>query len=123
MRLLGDDEFANLISERERTAGKDHRCQECARWIRKGERYHADVIADESTIHTHRTCLHCMVVRDWLAKQCGGWVYTCVEEDAREHVFQGDGGWPLARAVVAMSKKWELKDGTLRPVPQPLEVF
>jgi hypothetical protein len=59
-----------------------------------------------------------MVVRNWLSDECGGWLYTAVEEDAAEHA-RGY-GMDLARAVIGMRWQWRGKSGRLLPVPAPI---
>lgn len=98
------------------TARQEHRCMECARQIDAGEKYHAETFVLNGAVTRHKTCGHCMAVRQWLADECGGWAYTAVEEDAAEHV--SGYGMDLARAVIGMRWKWRGKSGRLLPVPR-----
>lgn len=98
-----------------RTARKEHRCGECNRTIRRGERHHVGGGAMEGDWYTHRTCAHCATVREWLRAECSGWVYEAVAEDLLEHFREGMGIW-LGRAVVGMRRQWRRRDGTAMPV-------
>lgn len=102
-----------------RKARKAHKCNECRRAIDVGERYHYETFTGDNGFTQHKTCAHCMVARDWLQKECSGWIYGGVEEDLREHVTDNGGyyGMPLARLSVAMKNNWRRRDGSLRPVP------
>ena len=99
-------------------ARREHKCAECARRIDAGEGYHTEVYVFDGRITRHKTCAHCMVVRNWLSDECGGWLYTAVEEDAAEHA-RGY-GMDLARAVIGMRWQWRGKSGRLLPVPRPI---
>ena len=102
------------------TARKAHKCAECYRQIDAGERYHREVYVFEHRFTVHKTCAHCMVVREWLWGECGGWIYGAVEEDAREHCDGQGYGMDLYRAVVGMRHSWRRKNGTLLPIPGPI---
>lgn len=117
--LDGCDEIVTTLNEGHYvTARKLHKCMECGREIPKGESYHTETFKHGGDVKTHKTCGHCMVVRGWLTKECGGWVYSMVEEDLGEHVSEsGYYGMPLARLYVAMRNDWKRQDGMLRPVP------
>jgi hypothetical protein len=63
-----------------------------------------------------KTCVHCMVARDWLHKECGGWLYDFVAEDVADHWdIQGD--IRLARLIVGMRRKWTTRRGDLMRMP------
>lgn len=99
------------------TARKPHKCAECRRTIDAGERYHRESFVFDGRFQAHKTCAHCMVVRDFLSEECGGWLYGDVEEDAREHCHSGIYRMDLYRAVVGMQRNWRRKDGRLMNVP------
>lgn len=101
----------------------EHKCAECRRVIKRGERYHAEVYIFEGKLTRHKTCAHCMVVRNWLQDECGGWLFGAVEEDAREHVHNNGHlyGRDLYRAVVGMAWNWRAPSGRMLPVPQPIK--
>ena len=116
------DGFVTLLSRQTRTAKKEHKCRECFRVIAAGEKYLLESYVFDGDFTAHKTCAHCMVVRDWLQDECGGLLYGGVEEDAREHVFENRGyyGYELYRAVVGMQWKWRSPSGRLLPIPKPI---
>jgi len=99
-------------------ARKEHRCNECRRTIRAGERYHNETFLDDNrNIKNHKTCPHCMVARGWLWDECGGWLYGGVREDVLDHwIDKGD--IRLARLIVGMRRKWTTRRGALMPMPE-----
>lgn len=114
------DEIVTTITEGHYVkARKAHKCMECGREIPKGESYHTETFKHDGDVKTHKTCAHCMVARDWLRMECGGWIYGMVQEDLGEHVSESPEyyGMPLARLYVAQRNDWKRHDGTLRPVP------
>lgn len=110
--LLGDGRYS--------LARKDHKCRECQRMILAGERYHRETYVFDGDFTQHKTCAHCMVVREWLSEECGGWLYGGVEEDAREHCHSGMYRMDLYRAVVGMANRWRTPSGKLLPIPKPI---
>jgi hypothetical protein len=118
MCMIDDcDERSTVLGESHPVARKKHKCGECRRVIEPGERYLAESLLFEGEVSTHKTCAHCEVARDWLARECGGWIYSGVAEDIREHVTSGYYGMAVARMAVGMSWKWRGKNGELFPVP------
>lgn len=105
-------------------ARKAHKCQECMRQIRPGERYHREVfLGDDRAPETWKTCEHCMVAREWLRCECGGWIYGGVEEDVAEHWHDGEGDdINLARMIVGMRRFWTTRRGDLMKLPQMPEM-
>lgn len=102
------------VSEYHR-ARKEHRCEECARTIRPGERYRRTVQKFEGEVSAWKTCAHCEAAASYLLEHCNGWVAGCLREDLEEH-------WPeraapdrmfLGRAIVGMRKQWARRDGSL----------
>lgn len=122
MCMIDDSERVEMLREGWRNARKDHRCKECGRTINSGERYHLDVFVSDGEVTSHKSCAHCMVVREWLAAECGGWLFGFVEEDAAEHVSENPRhyGSELLRAVVGMRRHWRSRKGRLLPVPGPI---
>ena len=99
-----------------RIARKPHQCGECQRIIEIGESYeYASGFAPECGWNHFHTCRHCIAVREWLRKVCGGWLYGGVHEDLDEHrrETQYNPRW-LNIAVSGMAHKWRAKDGTMR---------
>ena len=101
----------------QRMARVTHTCKECCRTIDKGETYFVESYVFDGDFHTHKTCAHCKVARDWLQAECGGWLYEGVEEDIREHVFSRMYPMSLARIAVGMQWKWRTPKGRLMPIP------
>lgn len=85
------EDRVTMISERITRARKQHKCAECNRRIEPGEQYLTEFYVFDGEHSSHKTCGHCQVVRKWLNDECGGWVYGAVEEDIREHSWEGHG--------------------------------
>lgn len=113
-----DADHAKILASESRKARKPHKCDECRRVIEIGETYlHERGIGDGP--FTNKTCSHCQVACDWLSKQCGGWVYTQVEEELREH-WDEDTSYrtrELAHLIWGMDRFWRTRRGALMPVP------
>lgn len=118
-----DGTVTSIDEGKYRVARSKHKCMECARVIDPGESYYIEVYRFDGRVTRHKTCAHCMVVRGWLEDECGGWLYTAIEEDARQHVFDNRGyyGIDLYRAVVGMAWQWRTRSGRLLPVPTPIK--
>lgn len=116
----GDGAVTPIDEGRYVRARKAHKCKECMREIRPGERYHRERFIDlDRAIVNWKTCEHCMVARDWLLGECGGWIYGGVEEDVAEHWHDGEGkDIKLARMIVGMRRNWTTKRGGLMKMPQ-----
>jgi hypothetical protein len=114
-----NDGFVTVVDADDIVARESCRCHECGRQIDAGERFHSEVFIFDDEIHHHDTCAHCLAVREWLLGECGGFIYSSVEEDARDHVVDNPGCYDakLYRAVVGMKWKWRAKSGRLLPVP------
>lgn len=119
MCMIDDcDERVTMVSSGDVTARREHKCDECYRVIRHGERYRRDAFVSEGEFHHHKTCGHCMVARQWLSDECGGWMYGGVEEDVRDHCT-GYGEYPFGvhRLAVGMRNRWTRRNGALMPIP------
>lgn len=110
------DGAVSMIGDEWRKAKKEHRCKECKRTIEPGERYSYETFHWDGEFHVHKTCEHCIVVRDWLQAECGGWLFGGVEEDFDEHSNKY-GRADLLRISVGMDWKWCGPSGRLLPVP------
>lgn len=66
-------------------ARKEHRCGECARRIKPGERYEAVAAVWEGEFGTAKTCSHCLDIRTFVKNSvpCYCWAHGNIEEDAR----------------------------------------
>jgi hypothetical protein len=100
-------------------ARKPHPCSECRRFIQTGETYLYESCVFEGLFLVYKTCEHCQAVRDWLYKECGGFLYEGVFEDFWQHADEEGEyyGWDVKRAAIAMKNKWARRDGSLRPLP------
>jgi hypothetical protein len=110
------DDMVTMLSESDPKARKPHRCNECRRVIAVGEKYHVDRYVFDGSMTAHKTCAHCMVAREWLAKECGGWVFGSVEEDLDEHLDSH--GFGLMRIARGMDVQWCRKDGRMWGIPR-----
>jgi hypothetical protein len=77
-----------LLSSVGRKARKRHKCMECYRVINVGEQYLVEGYISDGEKFTHKTCGNCVVARNYLADNCGGFVYGLVQEDIKNHVFE-----------------------------------
>lgn len=112
------DERVEVFQAVDRVGRKEHRCSECRRPIVPGEKYHYEFGKLEGEPVTYRTCSHCMIAREWLRKNCGGWIYEGVIEDISEHAQQyPDLAQPLSAIVSRAKQKWLSIGGQLMPVP------
>lgn len=107
---------ATLLHSRAQKARKEHKCSECHRSIMPGEKYLAERFVFEGSASSLKVCRHCQVVRDWLTKECGGYVYEGLAEDIHEHA-QESYGIGVKMLAVGIWKKWQRKDGKLWPIP------
>ena len=112
------DGQVTMLSQADPVARKAHKCKECGREIALGERYHVDRFIWEGKLETHKVCAHCMVAREWLSDECGGWLFGAVEEDIREHAHSGDYPMGVHRLAVGMAWKWRTPTGKLLPIPK-----
>lgn len=99
-----------------RRARKPHKCDECSRKIERGETYHFGKILLEGTWFENKRCEHCSVLADWLANECGGYLYEGVLEDFREHAEEY-GRFDMWRAFWGAPRGW-MRNGHLMPVPR-----
>lgn len=104
------DGMVTPLTEQHRKARKTHRCNECYRDIQTGETYLYETHIWDGKVNTHKTCQHCLVVRSWLLGECGGFLYGAIEEDIREHAWEGY-GVEVKMMAVGMERKWTRKDG------------
>lgn len=124
MCRIDDCERVEIFQKVDRKARKEHSCSECGRPIAIGETYHYVAGKIEGRLDTYYTCSHCMVGQEWLLKNCGGWIYTQVLEEIREHAEE----YPkialgLYKISFGGSRKWQRKRGGLMPLPKmPLSI-
>lgn len=104
-----DDDGMWLRPLEERTARKEHRCDDCRRTIAAKERYTYGVYLHEGDVLTVKCCAHCVAAGKWLRVVCGGHLWPGVMEELREH---WDEEWDLrtlglGRLVVTGERKWQ----------------
>lgn len=114
--MIDDSERVTSINDEHRRARKECKCRECGRVIRVGERYHYEFYIFDGARSSHRTCAHCDVVREWLLRECGGFIYEAVEEDIREHA-ESHRDFALYRFVAGIRREWTRADGRLYALP------
>lgn len=117
-RIDDCDERVEVFQEYDRVGRKEHRCSECRRTIAAGEKYHYEFGKLEGDPVTYRTCSHCMVARQWLRANCGGWIYEGVIQEICDHAVEyPDIAAPLKSIVSGANAKWLSTGGNLMPVP------
>lgn len=117
MCMIDDCDRLQVISDVDRKAKKVHRCCECGRDIHPGETYKVEVGVTDGLV-VYKTCAHCLIVREWLSGECGGWVYTMTDEDLVEHCNGGGHPMSLYRLAVGQRRNWRTRKGELMRVPQ-----
>lgn len=105
--MISDDtEYFKLEREETRKARKSHRCDECYRQILPGETYNWFTGYINGGFDVYKTCRHCQIAKDWLKKECSGYVFTLVQEDIVEHFREGY-GFAVGRIAIGMKRKWQ----------------
>lgn len=113
-----DAEPPTLARESSPTARKEHRCSECARTIRPGERYERVTGLWDGRWSTFTTCAHCRAARVWLEVVCGTWLYGELFQELEEHWNEGYASIPFGRLIVGVKRGWH---GGADPVPDGVE--
>lgn len=116
MCVIDDAEPVTMLREDLPTARKIHQCSECRRMIIPGETYRCEVFIFEGRRSTHKTCPHCMVLRDWLQGECSGFIFGAVKEDFEEHL-ESHGHIDMQRVGVMSRRRWMRPGRGLYPVP------
>ncbi|MCK5769502.1 hypothetical protein [Algiphilus sp.] len=114
--MIDDAEGVTMLSRREPVAAQPHRCNECGRRIHPGERYTREAFVLDGDFVQHATCAHCAVVREWLERECGGYVFGAVGEDLDEHALEYR-RIDLLRLCVSSRRRWRNQAGALMRVP------
>lgn len=102
------DGYSELLRNSQPTARKEHKCSECGRIISKGERYTFEVTLFDKQIWQYKFCSHCILIRKWLEKQCGGWMYDAILEDFHEHQYESP-SYKILKAIAIVKRKWKYK--------------
>lgn len=111
------DGYSIVLHDRNHKARKTHHCSECGRVIGRGETYNVQRCIFDGDASSYKTCEHCQVVKSWLTKECGGYLYQGVYEDINEHRHEGY-GFGVVRLAAGMKAQWKRKDGRLWPIPK-----
>jgi len=71
-------------------ARKEHRCEECNRPIKPGDRYEYVTAKWEGYLSSFRTCQRCVDLRQWVKNNvpCFCWTHGGLLEDAEEAVSE-----------------------------------
>lgn len=80
-----EPDFYRII---EPIARKSHICSECRSKINVGERYRNNFCVFDGSSHTYRSCKYCMILQDWLQKECAGYLLGGLYEEIHEHAFE-----------------------------------
>lgn len=83
-----DDDFAEMISEKQVKARKTHRCVECRKAINLGDEYYSETVFYDGKKETIRTCLDCKSARD--AFFCS-WQFGEIWSDLLSEIDSNDG--------------------------------
>jgi len=117
MCAVDDCEPWAVVRHDQRTARKEHRCGECPRTIKRGERYEITTgrVAGETQWVTCRVCAHCRAAAGWLEVMCGGWALGGLCVELRDHWRDGYASPVLGRLAAGVRLGW--CDGRT-PVPE-----
>lgn len=115
MCMIDDADPVTMLRDEDQRARKLHRCNECRRIIIPGEVYRCEVFVFEGKRSTHKTCPHCMVLREWLQYECSGFIFGAVVEDYREHFYGRR--FDVQRLAVMAERRWFRPGQGLYPVP------
>lgn len=109
-----------VYSNHTHKARKQHRCSECGRSIDPGETYRSHFYVYDGQVDTSKTCSHCCVAQDWLAHNCGGYIFEQVIEEIHEHGQEYPKiGMALGRIAVGARRRWRSFGGVgLMPEPK-----
>ncbi len=132
MCLYMEDGDEMLLDEGWRTAGKPHRCEECSRPIRLGERHYHIAVAYDGTVSGWRTCGHCRAAVTFCAAITGcpeAWYLGALWDadgygyvaDVLEHDLSAVDRWCVLRLVASARRRWRWSDGTLMSIPETAE--
>jgi hypothetical protein len=82
--IVEHDSYPECHWTESRVARKEHRCCECGKQIKPGEKYEHVAGKWDGDFMSYKTCDVCCEVRDILF--CDMWVYTSLYEDLAEHI-------------------------------------
>lgn len=110
----GPNDFYSFVF---RIARKPHKCEECWREIRRGERYRLASGKMDSRMWSAKTCAHCDIPRQWLEANCDGYLYSQVIGDFMEHA---EANMPMLRIVAGARRKWRSFGDPAQLLPIPV---
>jgi hypothetical protein len=118
MCRFDDSEYVQQLGRSTPKARKEHRCAECWRTIGAGETYELFKGIWDGQFAVYKTCPHCQRAREWLYRECNGYVFTEVLDELEEHWDEEPllRSWQLARFIAGMRRQWQHK-GRLMEVP------
>jgi hypothetical protein len=97
-------------------ARKTHKCDECGRTIFQGEVYRQTKGLYEGMWLATKQCPHCVVLADWLAAECGGYLTQGIVEDFEEHATEYR-RFDLLRLLWGVQHGWVRRD-LIMPIPK-----
>jgi hypothetical protein len=111
MCRIDDSDYVQELDRSTPTARKEHRCNECRRTIAPGETYELFKGIWDGRFAYYKTCTHCQQAREWLYRQCNGYVFTEVRDELEEHWRDEPllRSWRLARLIAGMRHQWKHK--------------
>lgn len=108
------DEYSDVWIEKWRTARKAHKCYECGRSVKAGERYRFYKSLFDSRWFEWKTCQHCRTAGFWLDTVCGGYLSGGLFEELKDHWDEGYRSVGMGRLILGMRKQWH---GGTDPIP------
>lgn len=112
-----DGPYPSFYHTKHPIARKAHRCDECCRAIRPGEKYERVTANWEGVIGTYKTCPRCLALREYVKAHvpCFCWYHTNMIEDAlgTAHHYAHEAPGLLFRAYrlqVAIKRAPRVKD-------------
>lgn len=102
------------MSQRMVKARKDHKCTECRKPIKAGEKYEY-VFGVWDEVETFKTCCRCVAVREYVEAHvpCFCWAYGAMLSEARDAIYYAAPevpgmGMEFGRLYVAAIKRLEV---------------
>lgn len=109
---------AQVYREKIVKAREPHRCGECLRGIGIGETYRYVFMIYDGYADSYCTCQHCCAAQDWLARECGGYIFSQVAEELEEHAFDYPTiTMPLRKLIAGIKRQWRWFNGEMMGVP------
>jgi len=104
-------DWVMVLSEGDRTAKKIHRCDECLRKISIGESYHHEFYVDGSYSGYHKTCQHCMAIRQYVLVHINDtFIYGQLIDEIGNGPMES---WKDRLMYAGYRRQWKRKDGKM----------